>query len=864
MAPKHDTRNVISGGIFFSAVIQGRDITVQLPPDITPALSGLPSGTPAFTGRDTDLRTLLAPLAPCPGGSGGDDELPADAAARAVVVTAVGGMAGIGKTELAVQAARTALAQGWFPGGALFVDLFGYDTARRLEPGQALEGFLRALGIPDEHIPPDVQDRARLYTSVLAAYAKQDRRILVVIDNTSSTAQAKPLLPTDGATGAIVTSRDALGMLGARLLDLNVLTPDDAVQLLNRALTAARPSDTRVTDHPAAAPQIAQLCGGLPLALQIVAALLAENPARPLSAMVADLADAGSRLEELRYANIAVRTAFDLSYQHLNPDHARLFRLLPINPGPDISTQAAAVLAGLEQISARHCLEGLARAHLIERGITYGRWRMHDLVRLYAERVAAAHAGDDDRSVAVERLLGYYLATTAAADAHMQALPGQPVPDRFADRDRALAWLDAERPNLLAAVTLAADTGHLDTVEGLSLALAEFLSWRHHLSDWLVTATTAVRAASHLHSLHREGVALANLGAALAEPEMRRFDEAITVCQQAAAIFAETGDRHREGVALTNLGGVLEEVRRFDEAITVCQQAAAIFAETGDRHREGGALTNLGCALRELRRFEEAITVCQQAAAIFAETGDRHREGVALGNLGNALREARRFEEAITAHQQDLAICREFGDRHGEGRALFNLGLVLREVPRFDEAITSLEQAVAIYQEIGDRQREGEALNNLGLALAEVRRFEEAITVCQQAAAIFAETGDRHREGEALTNLGAALREVPRFDEAITSLDQAIAIYRETGDRHREGEALTILGAALREVRRFDETRRCWEQAADAFSDVGAADDAETVRQWLEDPSTADVWILGGADRFGPGYPRPGSRYRRK
>jgi hypothetical protein len=177
-----DTYNKISGGIFFSAVIQGRDITVQLPPEITPALSGLPSGTPAFTGRDTDLRTLLDILAPRAADSQGDLEAPGDSPASTVMVAAVGGLAGIGKTEMAVQAARIALFRGWFPGGVLFVDLFGYDPARRLDPGQALEGFLHALAIPGEHIPPHTQDRARLYASVLAAYAHAGRRILVVID----------------------------------------------------------------------------------------------------------------------------------------------------------------------------------------------------------------------------------------------------------------------------------------------------------------------------------------------------------------------------------------------------------------------------------------------------------------------------------------------------------------------------------------------------------------------------------------------------------------------------------------------------------------------------------------------------------
>ena len=254
----------------------------------------------------------------------------------------------------------------------LFVDLFGYDPARKLDPGQALEGFLHALAIPGEHIPPHTQDRARLYASVLAAYAREGRRILVVIDNAATHEQAKPLLPAEPASAAIVTSRDTLGLLGARLLDLDTLAPGDAADMLDRVLRVSRPGDARVTDHPADAARIARLCGGLPLALRIVAALLSENPDRPLAEMATDLDDERTRLDELSYADTAVRAAFDLSYRRLDSDRARLFRLLTINPGPEISTEAAAVLADVDQPSARRGLEALARAHLIDHGSSYG------------------------------------------------------------------------------------------------------------------------------------------------------------------------------------------------------------------------------------------------------------------------------------------------------------------------------------------------------------------------------------------------------------------------------------------------------------------------------------------------------------
>jgi tetratricopeptide (TPR) repeat protein len=702
-----EVRNEITGGFFFSAVIQGRDVTVQLPPEVKPALAGLRAGSSSFTGRKTDLREVLDIFAPA------SDGVPEQGAGGRVRVAAVAGMAGVGKTELAVQAARAARRNGWFPGGVLFIDLFGYDPARRLEPAQALDGLLRALGIPGEHIPVLEQDRARLYASVLAAYAEEGRPILVVIDNSSAAGQVRPLLPADEATGVIVTSRHTLGMLGGRLLDLNVLSRDDAVELLRRALDVARPGDTRVSDHPGGAAQVASLCGDLPLALQVIAALLAEDQARSLGGMAADLAVAASRLEELQYEDIAVRAAFDLSYQCLDSRHACLFRLLPVSPGPDISVDAIAVLAGSDKPAARHSLEALARAHLIERGGSYGRWQMHDLLRLYAGKQGSAHGREDSREQARDRLLGYYLDMATAANHHLLASPDKAAPE-FADRDSALAWFDTERPNLIAAVDMAAATSRDEIAQELPFRLGAYLDRRRRFDDWLAVTAVSVDAARLRGDRRREGDALNNLGIALRNA--RRFHDAVIAHQDAADIYRETGHRHGEASALNNLGIALQEVRRFDDAVTAHQDAADIHRETGHRHSEASALNNLGIALRQVRRFGEAITACRSAVAFYQETGDRHSEGRALNSLGCAFRAAGRSDEAIIMHREDLGICRQSGDRHGEAEALNNLGLALLDAGRFGEAITACQDAVAFYQETGDQHSEIQALNNLQTA----------------------------------------------------------------------------------------------------------------------------------------------------
>ena len=738
--------STVSGGTQH-ILVQGRDFrdvtfsTVQAAAAPV-ALDQLPAPVAGFTGRKTELAEVTGLLDPAAGPG-------------AVVVSAMGGLAGVGKTALAIQAAHAARAAGWFGGGVLFVDLHGYDE-QAVQPGQALDALLRALGIPGEHIPPGTEERAGLYRSALATIADP---VLVVADNASAEAQVRPLLPGAGPHRVLVTSRHTLAGLGARLLDVEVLNEHAAAALLEQVLRAARPGDDRITSDPDAAQRLAAACGGLPLALRITAALLAADPALSAAELAGQLAGEIGRLPTLRYDDgsgtsaPSVAAAFDLSYQKLDEAAAGLFRQLSVNPGPDLSTAAAAALAGQPAGTARSALGQLARAHLVE-PTGAGRWRMHDLLRLYARQLADTEQAAGEREQARDRLLDYYWTGAEAGDAHLRALPGMPVPDRFAGREQALAWLDAERPSLIAAAAMAARTGRDQIALALPLLLSVYLEWRRHMDDWLTVLAVSRDTARHLDSQEYEAAALTTSGNAL--QQVGRFAEAITACQDAVAIFRETGNRHGVATALNNLGLALAGPGRFDEAITAHQDAAAIRQETGDWHGVARAVDNLGLALAGPGRFDEAITTHQYAAAIFRETGDRHGVAMALANLGSALKEVDRFEEAITACQDAATIFRETGDRFHAAIALVKLGLALAAVRRFAEAITAHQDAAAIFREIGDRHGEGEALINLGMALVGVGRFAEAITASQDAAAIFRETGDAYNENKALENLKEA------------------------------------------------------------------------------------------------------------
>ncbi len=689
--PDAGTSNTISGGMQFGPIFQGQDLRVTLRPAAAPpvALAQLPPRVDGFTGRGDELQTITGLLDPA-------------ATAGTVVVSAVAGLAGVGKTALAIAAGHAVRERGWYPGGVLFIDLHGYDESK-VEPGQALDALLRALGFPAEHIPPGTEERCGRYRSLLA---QTNKPVLVIADNASSEAQVRPLQPAAGPHRMVVTSRHTLAALDARLLDLTVLDDKASVRLLDKALRAARPDDDRISSNRETAERLAAICGGLPLALQIVSALLKVDPTITVDEVADDLAAEQGRLEQLQYddgggvGKPSVAAAFELSYRQLDKTSAQVFRLLPLDHGPDVSTATVAVLTGVPFRQARKVLADLAQAHLIEVSpYATGRWRMHDLLRLYAQRLCDENAQAAQREQARDRLLNYYLDMARAAYDHLQALPGTKVPKMFTDRGEALRWLDAERPNLVAAVDIAACTGRDQIAMWLPINLAPYFDWRRRFDDLLTTTVVSLDTARRLGDRGNEAAALINLGSALLR--MGRFEEAISICQDAAAIFREAGDRRREGQVLNNLGLALQNVGRLEQAISVCQDAAAIFREAGDRHGEGRALNNLGITLHLMERLEQAISVCQDAAAIFREAGDRHGEGRALNTLGNVLRETGRFEQAITACQGAVDAYRKANDVLGEGGALNTLGNALRDAGRFEQAIAAHQDAVEALLDAG-------------------------------------------------------------------------------------------------------------------------------------------------------------------
>ncbi|MCI3273194.1 tetratricopeptide repeat protein [Streptomyces sp. 7R015] len=672
------------GGVFLREVV-GVQVVIQQggAAAVPEAMAGLPPRPGGFTGRADETAALLAALDP-------DREGAAETPAAAVLVAAVSGLGGIGKTALAVQTAHLACERGWFPGGVLFLDLHGYDREPVTADG-ALQALLRALGTRPEHIPTTPDQRAALYRSALDARARERGPVLVLADNASSPDQVRPLLPGHPCHRVLVTSRDRLPQLGARLVPLDQLTPGEAYELLDRALRIADPCDTRAADSPDAVGQLAALCGHLPLALQIVAALLAEDPGMAVTDLVEELAESRDLLGHLEDGERSVRAAFDLSYRRLPPEQARVLRLLALAPGPEASDEVVAALIGAEVSPVRE-LRALARAHLVERGSGRGRWRLHDLVRAFGVGVVAGDGGlREEGDQARERVLGWCVRWAGAADDRLRWLPGTEVPERFVERGEALSWLDGERAGLVAAVEWGREERFARAAGRLAECLAEYLDWGRYFDDWIAVAEAGREAAGRAGGRLDEAIAWNNLGNAL--QRAGRVEEAVRAQTRARDVFQAVGDRPREADAWNNLGNALREVGGVEEAVQALTRARDLYQALGNRPGEAGSWSNLGLALREVGRVEEALQAHIRARDLFQAVGDRPREADAWNSLGLALEAAGRVEEAVEAYGTSLAICRECEYWHGAGQALYNLADLHETSGRSVEARAAYREA---------------------------------------------------------------------------------------------------------------------------------------------------------------------------
>ena len=610
----------------------------------------LPADVAGFTGRAEPLADLDALLDTGP-------------------VCVLSGTAGVGKTTLAVHwAHRTA---DRFPDGQLYVDLRGFHpNGPAMDPAEAVRGFLTANDVPPHRIPAGIDAQAALYRSLLAG-----RRMLVVLDNARDAEQVRPLLPGSPGCRTLVTSRNRLPGLvasgGAHPLGLDLPSAGEARQLL-----ASRIGDRHGPAEPDAVDEIVRLCARLPLAMAIVAARVATSPGVALGRVAGELRDTLGGPAAFADGDTAtdVRGVFSWSYRVLGDDAGRLFRLLGLHPGPDVSPAAAASLAGVPPERARALLAELAGAHLLTEDAD-GRYGFHDLLRAYAAELAG---NDQD---AVRRLLDHYLHTAGVADRLLYphrdplvldaAAPGV-TPEAMTGHAPALAWFTAEHPVLLGAIRLAADAGFDAHAWRIAWTLTTYLDRRGHWHDQAAAQTAALAAAVRVSDVDGRARSHRNLGWAYAQ--LGRHTDAERHLRRALDLYATTGDRTGQAHTHLDLGFVADRLDRRGEALGHAELAVTLFTEAGHRYGLANALDNVGRYHGLSGDHHQALAACERANAVHTELGNRAGQAATWDSLGRAHHQLGHAAEAITCYRRSIELNAELGDRYHQASTLVHLG----------------------------------------------------------------------------------------------------------------------------------------------------------------------------------------------
>jgi tetratricopeptide (TPR) repeat protein len=735
----------------------------------------LPQELAVFTGRVTELHQLCRAL---------HDGRPDGST---VVISAIEGMAGIGKTQLAIHAGHLLLREQRFD-LVLFVNLRGFHpdpVQPPADPAAVLDGFLRLLGVPGQQIPHDVDARTRLYRGLLAG-----TRTLVVLDNAATADQVRPLLPETPGCPVLVTSRRNLSDLSPAVhLAVDVFTPDEALQFLTRAAP-----DVPVGEDLDAAVRIAACCGHLPLALGLVAGHMRAKPGWTLT-------DHADRLDARHHnyrLDTGVELALDLSYQHLGADQRRLLRLAALHPGQDLDAYAAAALADTDLPTAQSHLDHLYHDHLLQQG-TAGRYTFHDLIRAYATGRAHDEDRPPERHAALTRLFDHYLAATATAvdtrypaEVHKQPeIPtaSTPTPD-LTDPDAALGWLNTERPTLVAVIV------HTAAAHG----------WPNHTTRF-----------SRLLFRYLEGGHLA---------------DAVTVHGHAEHAARHSGDPIGQAHALIALGSSYQLLGRYGSATEHARQALDLFRQVQDPVGQARSLTCLGVVEQRSGHYRTATDHYARALTLYRRTGHRTGEALVLANLGNVDMRLGHYRTAADHYAQALTLCRQAGQRTGASVTLASLGFVEVRSGRYGLAGNYLNRALTLCRELGNRTNEAVTLDVIGILHACLGQPEQAAEYHRQALALFREIGYREGEVWAFNGLGEAAHTAGRAADALTHHTAAHTIAADIGVRTQQARAHTGLGHAHHTLGHPGLAREHYQHALKLYTDLGVPE-ADQIRAQL-------------------------------
>ena len=812
VSPHRDTVRRLAGALKltgqvraeFEAVARGRPVSAAAEAEIG-ATRTLPRDIASFTGRQPELQELM------------DAAFGAVEPGGVVAIHAIGGMAGVGKTALAVHAAHRLAPR--FPAGQIFLPLHGHTPGHRpVTPGEALASLLLTIGIPAAKIPADEQARTALWRDWLA-----ERQLLLVLDDAASSEQVRPLLPGSGGSLVLITSRRHLSALDdARTISLDTLPAGEAAGLLARL--AGRPE---LTAEDAMAAELARLCGYLPLAIGMVARQLHHHPAWSPPGRASELAAARDRLELMATENLSVAAAFDLSYADLTDDQQRLFRRLGLHPGGEFDAYAADALEGAGLAAARRGLEALYDHYLLVEP-AQGRYRMHDLIREHARSLGRRLDTGEDRERDTDALLDYYQHAAAVTEAmltrHVRPRPSAAghaasraaVPD-LPDRAAALRWARTEHANVLACLDLVTGTGQDARVVALTAGTAAVLRQDGPWADAITRHATAVASARRIGD--RLGVANALDDLGIVRRLTGDYAGAALAQDEALAIYRALGSEQGQANSLSHLGTVWTLADDYQRAAGALEEALVLYRGLGDREGQAETLNHLGVVRRLTHDQPGAATVLEEALDIYRALGDKRGQATSLTYLGTIRRRTGDYPGAARVQQQALDIHRELANNQGQANALCYLGTIHREIGDYERAAREQEEALAIYREIGSRLGQANTMSELGAVRRMVGDYPGAAQVQEQALDIYTELGDLGGRAMSLCELGALRRQTGDFQRAQELLEQALAIFEELDD---VAEGLNELGELYRVRGDLDRARACFQRALDKARDVAS------------------------------------------
>jgi DNA-binding SARP family transcriptional activator/tetratricopeptide (TPR) repeat protein len=780
----------------------GRQLSRTAQPDT------LPPEMVEFVGRDEELSLL--------------SQQPGDGPR----ITVIEGMAGVGKTALAIHAARAAAAQ--YPDGTFYLNFHTHDPGLpTLDAAEALHRLLRMLTAPATRIPDAIGEGAALLRAQLSR-----RRAIVILDDAAGPEQIQPLLPSSGQSLFLITTRRTLsGLPGAHALTLDVLPMADAIALFRRVA-----GQSRAHDEDAAAMAV-QLCGRLPLAIQLAAGRLAHDYPPRLADLVEELAQ--SPVPTAGAASPQVMSAFDVSYRSLEPDHQRFFRRLGMSPCASISPAAAAALGGVTLAEAQQALAALLDHHLLARA-PGGQFRFHDLIREYAALRAAREDSEPERRRAVSRLLNYYLSAADQADRVLHPFRRRmPVPvsrstpasPALSAKDGAADWLESEWRNILQAAQYAGRHEWKQKCADLIHALGGFLEARAYWREAITAHTLAAQAGRDLVDPAR--VAWASLELSEVTQQVGRHEAALPLAEEAVQIYRSLGDQRGEAQALDQVGLAHQRAGRSRDSLAYFAEARVLYGGAEDPHGVADTLSHSGIASWQLGRYRDAMNILRDALVLYRAAGDRRGEAKTLNNLGRMQLNFGYHRDALDGYQKALEIFREIGVAQSEAILYHNIGALYNYKGSYDEGLVAYRRALAIYREIGDLPNEADVLNDIGAIFQSAECYDEALICHDKAKAIAEEVGNLRQQVTALRGIAGVRRGCGVYGEATDLYHSALKLAREIGDPYEEAKILEGIAETTLSTLRPEAARIVFRQALDIFEKLGVPE-AESARIRIE------------------------------